>query len=136
MSEIRRSCTRVWERDAHQAERGTVAIIRTQGPTEGDEVGFWPRGAGGGCVDDNHKGPCSNFKLVVRAVNCESWNTREPWIRIRRGRRQIKRAIVAGGSNMRARHVDYAQFKHEKSRTIQRITVQSQEAFDPQRRTR
>jgi hypothetical protein len=37
---------------------------------------------------------------------------------------------------MRARHVDYAHFKHEKSRTIQRITVQSQEAFDPQRRTR
>jgi len=51
-------------------------------------------------------------------------------------RDDLKRAIVDRRSNMRARHVDYAQFKHEKSRTIQRITVQSQEAFDPQRRTR
>ena len=49
------------------------------------------------------------------------------------GQPQIEKAIVDRGSNMRARHVDYAQFKHEKSRTIQRITVQSQEAFDPQR---
>lgn len=46
-------------------------------------------------------------------------------------RRLEKRAIVDRGINMRARHVDYAHFKHEKSRTIQRITVQSQEAFDP-----
>jgi hypothetical protein len=41
-----------------------------------------------------------------------------------------RKSVVDPASKTRARQVDYAQFKHEKNRTIQRVTVQSQEALD------
>jgi len=46
----------------------------------------------------------------------------------------IERTVI-GTARICEEHVDYAQFKHEKRRTIQRVTVQSQEAFDSQQRT-